>query len=73
MGLGHGSSDEMRLIEDLFTKKAYNPLIRPVRNLTDLVNVNFGMAMIQLINVVSRFSFHALSIGRSSVGLQVLP
>ena len=49
---GLGSSDEMRLIQYLF--KEYNPLIRPVRNLTGTVHVKFGMAMIQLINVVSR-------------------
>jgi len=47
----------MRLIEDLFTRQAYNPLIRPVRNLTGTINVKFGMAMIQLINVVSEVSF----------------
>jgi len=52
-GAGLGSSDELRLIEDLFVRKAYNPLIRPVRNLTGTVHVKFGMAMIQLINVVS--------------------
>jgi len=43
----------MRLVEDLFARQAYNPLIRPVRNLTGTVHVKFGMAMIQLINVVS--------------------
>jgi len=43
----------MRLIQDLFARQAYNPLIRPVRNLTGTVHVKFGMAMIQLINVVS--------------------
>ena len=42
----------MRLIETLFSKKGYNPLIRPVRNLTETVTVKFGLAMIQLINVV---------------------
>jgi len=46
----------MRLIQDLFARQAYNPLIRPVRNLTGTVHVKFGMAMIQLINVVSKFS-----------------
>jgi len=40
------------LIETLFQKKGYNPLIRPVQNLTETVSVNFGLAMIQLINVV---------------------
>jgi len=50
----------MRLIEDLFTRQAYNPLIRPVRNLTGTINVKFGMAMIQLINVVSTFPVMSL-------------
>jgi len=45
--LGLGSSDEMRLIEDLFTKQAYNPLIRPVRNLTGTVHVKFGTSSSQ--------------------------
>jgi len=49
---GLGSEDEVRLIETLFHKKGYNALIRPVRNLTETVTVKFGLAMIQLINVV---------------------
>ena len=50
---GLGSEDEVRLVEYLFDRQGYNPLIRPVRNLTEKVNVKFGLAMIQLINVVS--------------------
>ena len=50
---GLGSDDEVRLVGDLFDSQGYNPLIRPVRNLTDHVDVLFGLAMIQLINVVS--------------------
>lgn len=49
---GLGSDDEVRLVHKLFLEDGYNPLIRPVRNLTDTVTVKFGMAMIQLINVV---------------------
>ena len=49
---GLGSEDEVRLVEYLFDRQGYNPLIRPVRNLTEKVNVKFGLAMIQLINVV---------------------
>jgi hypothetical protein len=49
---GLGSQDEVRLVKHLFEEKGYNPLIRPVKNLTDKVNVKFGLAMIQLINVV---------------------
>ena len=49
---GLGSDDEVRLIQYLFDEHGYNPLIRPVRNLTNTVTVMFGMAMIQLINIV---------------------
>lgn len=49
---GLGSDDEVRLVKHLFEVKGYNPLIRPVKNLTDKVVVKFGLAMIQLINVV---------------------
>jgi len=62
LGSGLGSSDEMRLIEYLFNSQAYNPLIRPVRNLTETVRVKFGMAMIQLINVVCTCSLSILLI-----------
>ena len=50
---GLGSEDEVRLVEHLFDKQGYNALIRPVRNLNETVSVGFGLAMIQLINVVS--------------------
>jgi hypothetical protein len=45
------SEDEERLVRDLF--RGYNKLIRPVQNMTDTVNVKFGLAFVQLINVVS--------------------
>ena len=51
----------MRLIETLFNKEGYNPLIRPVENLTETVTVKFGLAMIQLINVVCISLLHSLS------------
>ena len=50
---GLGSADEVRLVKHLFTDNGYNPLIRPVKNLTETVTVKFGLAMIQLISVVS--------------------
>ena len=49
-----GSRDEERLVRDLF--RGYNKLIRPVENMTQKVEVAFGLAFIQLINVVSSFS-----------------
>jgi len=65
-GAGLGSEDEVQLVNSLFDKDGYNPLIRPVRNLSQKVKVKFGLAMIQLINVVS-FCFTA----RRYVGLRV--
>ncbi|KAF0295737.1 Acetylcholine receptor subunit beta-like 1 [Amphibalanus amphitrite] len=44
-----GSEDEERLVADLFF--GYNKLIRPVENMTKTVNVEFGLAFIQLISV----------------------
>ena len=45
------SQEEERLVRDLF--RGYNKLIRPVQNMTEKVDVAFGLAFIQLINVVS--------------------
>jgi len=55
---GLGSEDEVKLVNSLFENDGYNPLIRPVRNLSETVTVKFGLAMIQLINVVSNCSTH---------------
>ena len=57
---GVGSRDEERLVRDLF--RGYNKLIRPVENMTQKVEVAFGLAFIQLINVVS-ISFFAFLAG----------
>jgi len=51
--IGLGSEDEVRLIDTLFNTHGYNPLIRPVLNMSEVVTIKFGLAMIQLINVVS--------------------
>lgn len=48
---GNTSDDEERLVRDLF--RGYNKLIRPVQNMTNKVDVKFGLAFVQLINVVS--------------------
>lgn len=37
-------------MRDLF--RGYNKLIRPVQNMTQTVDVRFGLAFVQLINVV---------------------
>ena len=46
------------MVRDLF--RGYNKLIRPVENMTQKVEVAFGLAFIQLINVVS-ISFSSFS------------
>ncbi|KAJ9576126.1 hypothetical protein L9F63_007013, partial [Diploptera punctata] len=51
MTRGWCSEDEERLVRDLF--RGYNKLIRPVQNMTQKVDVRFGLAFVQLINVVS--------------------
>ncbi|KAK2716449.1 acetylcholine receptor subunit beta-like 1 [Artemia franciscana] len=43
------SEDEERLVRNLF--RGYNKLIRPVENLTEKVEVQFGLAFVQLIDV----------------------
>jgi len=52
MHSGLGSDDEVRLVATLFNSHGYNPLIRPVENLSEIVTIKFGLAMVQLINVV---------------------
>lgn len=47
--IGRCSEDEERLVRDLF--RGYNKLIRPVQNMTEKVDVKFGLAFVQLINV----------------------
>ncbi|CAH0562456.1 unnamed protein product [Brassicogethes aeneus] len=47
--IGNCSEDEERLVRDLF--RGYNKLIRPVQNMTEKVDVRFGLAFVQLINV----------------------
>lgn len=51
-GIVQCSEDEERLVRDLF--RGYNKLIRPVQNMTQKVDVQFGLAFVQLINVVSK-------------------
>jgi len=54
------STDERNLIAYLFEQQSYNPLIRPVRNRSDTLQVTFEMALIQLITLVSRSHEHLL-------------
>jgi len=78
---GLGSGDEVRLLDYLFERQGYNPLVRPVANLsdtvpstrptlcresvanlTDTVRVQLGMALIQLIDVVSLSLYECLGL-----------
>lgn len=57
---GWCSEDEERLVRDLF--RGYNKLIRPVQNMTQKVDVRFGLAFVQLINVVCIKLTHVYSL-----------
>ena len=44
--------NEYRLVRDLM--RDYDPRIRPSRNYTEALNVTFGLALAQIIDVVSK-------------------
>lgn len=52
---GRASDDERNLVEELFDRQNYNPLIRPVQNLSETITVRFEMTLIQLIMLASIF------------------
>ena len=43
---------EERLINDIFEKRKYTPYARPVENELDALDVNFGISLQQIIDVV---------------------
>ena len=47
------SPDAKRLYDNLLRKSGYNKLIRPVGNNTDILLVNLGLRLTQIIDVVS--------------------
>ncbi|XP_059159994.1 acetylcholine receptor subunit beta-like 1 [Physella acuta] len=49
--LDERGENEKRLIYDLFEKNGYNPLIRPVVNSNDTLDIQFNLALSQIINV----------------------
>jgi hypothetical protein len=49
-------------VRDLF--RGYNKLIRPVQNMTQKVEVAFGLAFIQLISVVRKLSTYSETVSR---------
>ena len=68
---GVGSRDEERLVRDLF--RGYNKLIRPVQNMTQKVEVAFGLAFIQLINVLIHLIFAEMDLGQAEQHLSWPP
>lgn len=50
-----GDEFEYRLVRDLMVK--YDKRIRPSKNASDALNVTFGLALAQIIDVVSSLSF----------------
>ena len=51
-----GNPDAKRLYDDLLSD--YNKLVRPVKNVTDAVTVQFKLKLSQLIDVVSKLEFN---------------
>lgn len=50
---GLGSETEHNLVHMLFEESKYNPLIRPVENISDPISVDLGVTLFQVISVVS--------------------
>lgn len=54
-----GSVSEQQLIYDLFEKTGYNPLIRPVENISAAITVKMGVTLFQVITVVRILVIHS--------------
>lgn len=50
-GLIFGGRHEERLIHDIFEKRGYNELARPVENESDPLEVSFGLSLQQIVDV----------------------
>ncbi|KAL5966754.1 Acetylcholine receptor subunit beta-like 1 [Taenia solium] len=50
------SEQEFELMNYLFHKQGYNPLVRPVANISEALRVNLGLCMIKLIHIVGSLS-----------------
>ena len=51
---GLTSDKENELLYDLFEGPGYNPLIRPVENISEIIQVSFGVTLFQVILVEER-------------------
>ena len=54
----NGGAHEERLIDEIFEQRRYNKHARPVLDERDALNIDFGITMQQIIDVVR---FHSLS------------
>ena len=59
--------NEKRLVYDLFERNGYNPLIRPVVDVTDSLQINFSLALSQIISVVSFLNVFFLLVIQSKI------
>ena len=66
------SDAEDRLLNALFTAHPYNTRTRPVQNHSDTVEVKFGVAIRQLVNIVRSSSF-LQTFGYQSVDFHFIP
>uniref|UniRef100_A0AC35TQ02 Neur_chan_LBD domain-containing protein n=1 Tax=Rhabditophanes sp. KR3021 TaxID=114890 RepID=A0AC35TQ02_9BILA len=48
----NGSDEEERLMLDLF--RSYNPLIRPVKNVSDIIQIRIAIQLVLLINILEK-------------------
>jgi len=46
-----GDDDELKLLKDLFIKRKYNKLARPVSNKNEAIKIDFGIAYVQLVQI----------------------
>lgn len=49
------ASEDQKLYQSIF--REYNPLIRPVENISDTITIQFNLALSQIINVVSTHQY----------------
>lgn len=66
------SEQEFELMNYLFHKQGYNPLVRPVANISEALRVNLGLCMIKLIHLVGSLR-HTTSVKQKFFPLSFVP
>jgi len=61
LGLASSFDKAKKLHEDILRKSGYNKVIRPVINASDHIDVNLGLKLSQLIDVVSSRSWNCVA------------